>query len=305
LLLLREVRRRVTRRARASADAESARTLALVGEALAASHEREVLFEIVLRAFVEASGAVAGLMREQDGSIIRQEGDIPAGTKPLPIDLEDVGAGSRPSVELYLAPGEALDGPTQALLRSLAGQARTALENAYLHRVVEQQAATDELTRLANRRRFLDSLSRERLRSERFGSATAVILMDIDDFKRVNDRYGHQAGDDVLVALADVVRAELRDVDLPARLGGEEFAILLPETDIEGATALAERIRSRLNRRRLRTRDGATLRVTASFGVAAHPASGSVADLLVLSDAALYRAKALGKNQVVGLPAGG
>ena len=94
------------------------------------------------------------------------------------------------------------------------------------------------------------------------------------------------------------MRAELRDVDLPARIGGEEFAIMLPETDIDGAMFLAERIRSSLGERRVRAGHGRPIRVTASFGVAAQHA-GEDADLLVLSDAALYRAKRRGKNRVV------
>jgi diguanylate cyclase (GGDEF)-like protein len=107
----------------------------------------------------------------------------------------------------------------------------------------------------------------------------------------------------VLIAFADVIREELREIDLPARLGGEEFAILLPETEIEGATALAERIRAALNDRSLQAPTGRALLVTASFGVASHRPGGTDADLLVLSDLALYEAKKLGKNRVVALTA--
>ena len=123
----------------------------------------------------------------------------------------------------------------------LSSQAAIALENARLHDVVQWQAITDELTGLVNRRRFLDALRSEIGRGQRLGGQLSVVLADLDDFKLVNDRFGHHAGDEVLLAFADLLRAHGRDVDVAARLGGEEFAILLPETGIEGASAGAER----------------------------------------------------------------
>ena len=125
------------------------------------------------------------------------------------------------------------------------------------------------------------------------------MLADLDDFKLVNDRFGHQTGDDVLRALSRVFRASLRDVDLPARLGGEEFAVLLPETDALGAEGLAERLRTELAAVELQGPEEEPLRVTASFGVALYPQAGSGDELLTLADAALYAAKAAGKNRVV------
>jgi two-component system cell cycle response regulator len=143
-------------------------------------------------------------------------------------------------------------------------------------------------------------LSAEAGRRARSGQPVAVIAADLDDFKQVNDRFGHEAGDDVLRAFARVLRGTVREVDVAARLGGDEFAVLLPETDADGAEAIADRLRIRLEELRLVTPDGATLSVTASFGFASSPPVESVEDLLAAADDALYRAKHQGKNRVVG-----
>ena len=138
--------------------------------------------------------------------------------------------------------------------------------HARLHSVVRRQAVTDELTDLANRRRFMEVLQQEVARATRFGSALALALCDLDNFKQINDRCGHQAGDDVLRATANVIRERVRETDLPARIGGEEFAVILSGTDIRGAYALAEQLRHDLSARvRVPLADWA---VTASFGIA-------------------------------------
>jgi diguanylate cyclase (GGDEF)-like protein len=175
----------------------------------------------------------------------------------------------------------------QPILRSLGELSRVA-----------RLADRDELTDLANRRGFRDALTRELRRADRFGKPVALILTDLDDFKQVNDRYGHQVGDDVLRLFAEVLSDGAREVDLPARIGGEEFALLLPETDLAGGEQLAERLRRSLADRPLRLHDGHELSVTASFGVASYPDSVSEAELQTAADAALYRAKAAGKNTV-------
>ena len=291
-LLAREGLRR--RSSRLGNTTESALALGLLGDALAATHEPKVLLPVVLRAFVGASGASGGRVLEA-GDEVARTGDWEKAAEPVIVEIS--GADPLRVVELYGITAKP-DPVRDALMHSLAAQAQTALENARLHEVVEQQASTDELTQLANRRRFMEVLERERRRINRFGGSLAVVLADLDDFKHINDRFGHQAGDAVLVMCAEVMRAELRDVDLPARIGGEEFAIVLPETDLDGAISLAERIRASLEERRLRFGHGRPVRVTASFGVATQRA-GEDADLLVLSDAALYRAKRRGKNRVV------
>jgi diguanylate cyclase (GGDEF)-like protein len=124
------------------------------------------------------------------------------------------------------------------------------------------------------------------------------VLADLDDFKLINDRFGHHAGDEVLLAFAELLRAHGRDVDVAARLGGEEFAILLPETALEGARAGAERLRRSLAGFRIRLSERDEVMVTASFGVAERAEGQSVDSLLRAADGALYQAKELGKNRV-------
>jgi diguanylate cyclase (GGDEF)-like protein len=126
------------------------------------------------------------------------------------------------------------------------------------------------------------------------------VMLDIDDFKSINDEFGHQQGDEVLAAVAGVLREHSRDIDLPARYGGEELAVVLPQTDAEGAAQVAERMREAIEACRVaRLAGGEPLRVTASFGVAEIPGSaGDKAALIAAADAALYRAKRAGKNRV-------
>jgi diguanylate cyclase (GGDEF)-like protein len=196
--------------------------------------------------------------------------------------------------------GRAFDRTESELLEYLAGQAVVSIENANLHETVERQAVTDELTGLANVRAFWAILGRELERSRRFGSSLGLVMIDIDDFKQVNDRYGHQQGDEVLAHVADVLRRLSRDIDAPARYGGEELAVILPETDLDGAALLAERMRAAVESMFVRgARDSGGLQVTASFGVAAAPEDGVDGEALVAAaDAALYRAKRAGKNRV-------
>jgi diguanylate cyclase (GGDEF)-like protein len=125
-------------------------------------------------------------------------------------------------------------------------------------------------------------------------------MLDLDDFKQVNDRYGHQQGDEVLAQVAGVLRQLSRDIDAPARYGGEEMAMVLPQTDARGAARQAERIRAAIERMQVpRVGGRGTLGVTASFGVASLPESATDRDgLIAAADAALYRAKRAGKNRV-------
>ena len=188
----------------------------------------------------------------------------------------------------------------EELLEYLAGQAIVSIENASLHAAVERQAVTDELTGLANARAFRSILDREIERSRRFQTPLGLVMADLDDFKQVNDRHGHPQGDEVLASVAAVLRDLSRDIDAPARYGGEELAVVLPQTDAEGAALLAERMREAVERLRVpRVTGRGSLRVTASFGVASMPESASDREKLVAAaDAALYRAKRGGKNRV-------
>jgi diguanylate cyclase (GGDEF)-like protein len=188
----------------------------------------------------------------------------------------------------------------EELLQYLAGQAVVSIENATLHEKVERQAVTDELTGLANLRAFHSILEGEIERARRFNTPLALVMLDLDNFKLVNDEYGHQQGDEVLALVADVLRDFSRDIDSPARYGGEELAVVLPQTDAEGAAQLAERIREAVDRLEVPRVDGeGTLRLQASFGVAALPESAVDREgLIAAADAALYRAKRAGRNRV-------
>jgi len=191
------------------------------------------------------------------------------------------------------------------LFSYLAGQAAVSVENVDLHETVQRQAVTDELTGLFNHRRFQEVMALEIERTRRFGSDMGLILLDMDDFKQVNDTYGHMQGDMVLREVAQVLRESAREIDEPARYGGEEMAVALPQTDLEGAYRFAERVRRRIEALELPILDGRhngeKLRVTASFGAAALPKdeeSGREA-LVAAADAALYEAKRAGKNRTV------
>lgn len=188
----------------------------------------------------------------------------------------------------------------EKLLEYLAAQTVVSVENTDLHQTVQRQAVTDELTGLWNVRHLHDVLDNELERARRFNSSLGLAMLDLDDFKQVNDTYGHQQGDQVLAAVAGALRDFSRDIDTPARYGGEEMAVVLPQTESEGAAQLAERMREAIEKLRVARLDGAGyLRVTASFGVASVPDCAAEKDsLIAAADAALYRAKRAGKNRV-------
>jgi diguanylate cyclase (GGDEF)-like protein len=185
------------------------------------------------------------------------------------------------------------------VLRSLAIQAGLALENVELHNQVSRQAVTDELTGLANHRRFQELLEVEMEQVRRYGHPVGLIMLDIDNFKSVNDTYGHQQGDVVLKRVSRALADSSREADLPARYGGEELALILPHTDMEGAYAIAERIRTAVESLRIPVANGrGPLRVTVSLGVASSR-EGHKETLIGQADAALYDAKRQGKNRTI------
>ncbi len=169
----------------------------------------------------------------------------------------------------------------------------------YSARLLEY-SITDTLTGLYNRRAFEEHLTEEINRSNRYGGEFSLMMIDVDDFKRINDEYGHPIGDAALKQIADIMRSSLRTVDVPARLGGDEFAVILPETTAENARHVAERLHQRLNASVVAT-PGGSVQLTCSVGVAAYPAhvpEKSMQALLKAVDDMLYRAKHLGKNRV-------
>jgi diguanylate cyclase (GGDEF)-like protein len=168
-----------------------------------------------------------------------------------------------------------------------------------LHLRVAEEAMTDSLTGLRNRRRMSEALIDEVDRARRFGHKLSLLILDVDDFKAINDRQGHLQGDAVLQAVAEVVRHETRSIDVAARYGGDELALILVETHREGATVVAERIRAHVRDIDIPLRTGGEMRVTVSVGAATLPDSAHDVDsLLDAADRALLAAKQAGKNQI-------
>ena len=171
-------------------------------------------------------------------------------------------------------------------------------ERRQLEKRLRELAMTDALTGAANRRAFMAAADREYARARRYRLPLAVVAIDIDHFKRINDTFGHAAGDVALQAVAAACNEQIRASDYFGRLGGEEFAILLPETDCEPALALAERLRVSIAAMHV-TADDAVMTMTSSFGVATlGPADADASNLLQRADEALYAAKRGGRNRV-------
>jgi diguanylate cyclase (GGDEF)-like protein len=160
-------------------------------------------------------------------------------------------------------------------------------------------AMTDALTRLPNRRRMRAMLADERVRFSRSGRPFSVVIGDLDGFKKINDTHGHEAGDRVLRAVATTLRTKLRQQDSVARWGGEEFLFLLPETDLQGAEQLAEKLRVAVAAAPIDIALSRPLPVTMTFGVTAYAGSITTDECLKLADEALYKGKTEGKNRVV------
>jgi diguanylate cyclase (GGDEF)-like protein len=264
------------------------------GDALSATHDVEQLLPVIVETVVESTGATGGLLLGRKGELV-QAGDPHAHTErfelPLKTETENFGT--------LVVSGPGFSGQDVETATLLVGQAVVALENARLHAIVERQALVDGLTGLANRRQAEDALVSELSRAQRFGGPLAFVLADLDDFKRVNDRFGHPTGDIVLREFAEVLRDSVRDIDVAARWGGEEFALLLPGTDAAGAAHVAERVRRTFAAKTILSTDGAPIQITASFGVAAYPLAASEEALVAAADGALYEAKRGGKDMVV------
>jgi diguanylate cyclase (GGDEF)-like protein len=281
------------------AELDTARTrvraaTARFGEALTATHDPEQLMRVVAESAVEATGATGGVVLGLEGELARV-GDPDAGAERLAFPLR---VGSSDFGSLVIS-GDSFDAGQVETAASLAAQVVVALENARLHRLVQHQAMADSLTGLANRRSLEETLRSELARAERFGDSVCVVFADLDNFKRVNDRYGHPAGDKVLKEFALALRRTVRESDVAARWGGEEFALVLTGTDAAGGARLAERARAEIEARSIPMPEGEALMVTASFGVASYPECEEFGELLAAADSALYAAKRAGRNRVV------
>jgi diguanylate cyclase (GGDEF)-like protein len=305
-------------------------SLRRIGDTFGSNLDREALLEIVVRSAIDAVGGEGGraTVRAEDGQLVERtragdldelkdalhavEAQVLATGHPGEATVGEASAlghplrqgdAGRPPVGLVSVArrGHPFTATERDLFNYLAGQAAVSIENVGLHETVQRQARTDELTGLANHRRFQEALSSELERSKRFGHSVSLLMLDIDNFKGVNDAYGHQQGDIVLREVARILRESSREIDEPARYGGEELAVVLPETDIEGAFNLAERIRAGIEALEFDTTETAEpLSVTASLGVASvAPGAGDGRALVAAADRALYEAKRAGKNKTV------
>ena len=302
-----------------------------VGESFAKGLDREALLGILVQTAVDGVGAECGraAVRTRGGNFreIGSVGDLAACESAMTA-AETAAVESNEVAETHVGPATAIAHPLHAgeesgpvlgvicvaraekaftpgereLFSYLATQGAVSIENVDLHETVARQAVTDELTGLFNHRRFQEVMSTEVERCKRFGQDLGLIMLDIDNFKQVNDTYGHRQGDLVLREVARIVRESSREIDEPARYGGEEMAIALPQTDLDGAYLFAERVRRRIEELKIPILDGdGMLSVTASLGAAA--ISGTTEfdkdDLVASADAALYAAKRAGKNRTM------
>jgi len=186
------------------------------------------------------------------------------------------------------------------LLAILASFAALAIHNARLHNKTKLMAITDYLTGLHNHRYFQQIFNQELGRARRYQKVMSLVILDVDNFKSFNDKFGHAVGDKVLVAIGDIITRSLRKVDFAFRYGGEEFVIILPETSLEHAVLTADRLRDRIAREAGPCVDEAEgVQITVSAGVASYPDDGTNReDLFALMDSFLYKAKTIGKNIV-------
>jgi diguanylate cyclase (GGDEF)-like protein len=303
-----------------------------VGESFARGLDREGVLEIVVQTAVDGVGGACGraMMRTRADAALQEvahSGEPAAYERALhAAELAVMDAGEVAEIQIggasaLAAPLSATEGgdrvlaivsvargdrgfshPERELFSYLTSQAAVSVENVDLHETVQRQAVTDELTGLFNHRRFQEVMAAEVERARRYDQEMGLIMLDIDNFKRVNDTYGHMQGDMVLREVARVLRQSAREIDEPARYGGEEMAVALPQTDLEGAYRFAERVRKRIEALDLPLLDGdGVLKVTASFGAASlsAAANGDKEGLVAAADAALYRAKRSGKNRTV------
>ncbi len=235
------------------------------------------------------------MMPRMDGyEMVRRVRSDPR-TKFIPVIIQSAARGGAEDIRLGSEVGALgyITDPTD--LDLLRARARTLLEFKNYLDSCEEAAFTDHLTGLANRRRFERQLGREVARAARYEHPFCLLLIDIDNFKGVNDTHGHDAGDEVLRRVGNAVQAGTRGIDTGARIGGDEFAVILPETDLEHGLEVAERLRSAVGSMEV---EGVG-RITASFGVAEFPSStGTGEELKAAADAALYEAKRGGRDRV-------
>jgi diguanylate cyclase (GGDEF)-like protein len=244
------------------------------------------------------SGDTARAVRERKALLIpgTPDGDSPTSAIIAPLVMGEQALGA---IALEAPHSEAFTDADVALLTSFAATATSAIHAAQLHAEVQKQAITDTLTGFYNRRGFSELGRREVERSLRFGHPLSAMMLDIDMFKQINDIYGHLTGDRVLVGITHHCAQELRQIDLLGRYGGDEFVVLLPETGVENARRVAERLRATIAALPFNA-NGKPLNITISVGVACmQDGCKSLEELLERADGALYQAKESGRNRVM------
>jgi diguanylate cyclase (GGDEF)-like protein len=236
--------------------------------------------------------------------------DASAGASALPFEPHRIDRAVRSVIAVPLLVGErvvgvlsvqsrrqhAYDDHQLSVLATIAQQVAVAVENAHHY----TQATIDSLTGLHLRDYFFRRFEEEYTRAKRYAGAFSILMLDLDGFKEINDRQGHLAGDRYLRALGVAIKERMRGADLACRYGGDEFCILLPETDLSGARPIAERLRQALAHLMVDV-DGGVLRTTVSIGIASYPEhdTGDIKGLLLRADQALYKAKSAGRDRVV------
>lgn len=193
-----------------------------------------------------------------------------------------------------------LSGDDRIVLQAVASELVVAVENSRLYRLTKRLAITDELTDLYNYRYLQQRLDDEVGRADRYSKRLSLLMLDLDDFKRINDTYGHLVGDRVLGEIGQLLKSTVREVDIVARYGGEEFTIILPETDASGAFIVAEKIREAVSLHRFPDADGGhSIHITVSIGLASYPVHAADKESLLRSaDDAVYHSKETGKDRV-------
>jgi diguanylate cyclase (GGDEF)-like protein/PAS domain S-box-containing protein len=249
------------------------------------------------QAFCRISGYQAETLRGNTLEMIRHPDALPESFQELNQQLE---AGGLPQSELKCKARDGTPFWIDVLFDRVLDSQGTAIGyTAIMHDItdkkrIEMLSVTDALTGLYNRGRLDEALSVEANRASRYGTSLSVVLFDIDYFKKINDTFGHHAGDMTLIAVGEIITTRTREVDIPGRWGGEEFMVICPQTGIKGAQELAEELRVAVATHEF----GEVEEVTCSFGVAEYSRNEAIEDMLLRVDTALYQSKKEGRNRV-------